>query len=66
LALAEVLRNVFGTRLVGAPEVVFGILLILFIIFMPNGIYGTLENWWKNRRGGPSSGSAKPATSDAD
>jgi branched-chain amino acid transport system permease protein len=53
LALTESLRNYFGTTLVGAPELVFGLLLILFIIFMPNGIYGTLESWWRRRTAAP-------------
>ncbi|HEX7927322.1 MAG TPA: branched-chain amino acid ABC transporter permease [bacterium] len=57
LALAESLRNFFGTKFVGAPEIVFGLLLILFIIFMPNGIYGALEARLK-KRGTPSAPAA--------
>jgi branched-chain amino acid transport system permease protein len=52
LALNESLRNAFGTKLVGASESIYGIMLILFIIFMPNGIYGGLAAWWKKRRQG--------------
>lgn len=59
LALSEALRNYFGTKLVGAPELVFGLLLILFIIFMPNGIYGAFENWLRRRR------TARPAPAEA-
>jgi branched-chain amino acid transport system permease protein len=65
LALSESLRNFFGTKLVGAPEAVFGLLLILFIIFMPNGIYGTIEHWWKKRRAASTVGPAQPAQSNA-
>jgi branched-chain amino acid transport system permease protein len=54
LALNESLRNAFGTKLVGASESIYGIMLILFIIFMPNGIYGGLAAWWKKRRQGSS------------
>jgi len=50
LTLDESLRNAFGTRLVGASESIYGILLILFVIYMPNGIYGRLESWWRKRR----------------
>ncbi len=64
LALTESLRNSFGTSLVGAPELVFGLLLILFIIFMPNGIYGALEHWLKRRRG-PRPGTPRALPSDA-
>jgi branched-chain amino acid transport system permease protein len=65
LALAESLRTFFGTKLVGAPEAVFGVLLILFIIFMPNGIYGAAEDWWKRRRAAPPVGPAAPAQPSA-
>jgi branched-chain amino acid transport system permease protein len=53
IALNESLRNAFGTRLVGASESIYGVLLILFIIFMPNGIYGGLQAWWRKRRVAP-------------
>ena len=59
IALNESLRNLFGTKLVGASESIYGLLLILFIIFMPNGIYGGIESWWKKRRRGP--GPSAPA-----
>jgi branched-chain amino acid transport system permease protein len=58
LALSELLRNFFGTKLVGGPEVIYGLLLILFIIFMPNGIWGRLEEWWRRRHEPPA---AQPA-----
>jgi branched-chain amino acid transport system permease protein len=50
LALNESLRNTFGTHFVGMSESIYGILLILFIIFMPSGIFGGLEAWWRRRR----------------
>lgn len=53
IALNESLRNAFGTRFVGASESIYGLMLILFIIFMPNGIYGGIAAWWKKRRGPP-------------
>jgi branched-chain amino acid transport system permease protein len=44
IALAEYLRVVFGLKLIGMAETLYGLLLILFIIFLPSGIYGSLRN----------------------
>src|SRR5262249_18687250 len=41
ILLAEVLRISFGTRAVGWDNLVYGILLVLFIVFLPNGILGS-------------------------
>jgi branched-chain amino acid transport system permease protein len=43
LALTEGLRVWFGTSFIGAANTIYGILLILFIIFMPRGILGLFE-----------------------
>jgi len=40
LTLGEGLRVLFGTNFVGAANTVYGILLVLFIVFMPRGIVG--------------------------
>jgi branched-chain amino acid transport system permease protein len=42
ILLAEVLRISFGTRAVGWDNLVYGILLVLFIVFLPKGILGSL------------------------
>ncbi len=42
ILLAEVLRISFGTAAVGWDNVVYGVLLVLFIIFLPKGILGSL------------------------
>ena len=42
ILLAEVLRISFGTRAVGWDNLVYGVLLVVFIIFLPKGILGTL------------------------
>jgi branched-chain amino acid transport system permease protein len=42
ILLAEVLRISFGTRAVGWDNLVYGILLVLFIVFLPKGIVGSL------------------------
>jgi branched-chain amino acid transport system permease protein len=42
ILLAEVLRISFGTRAVGYDNLVYGVLLVLFIIFLPRGIVGSV------------------------
>lgn len=42
ILLAEILRIGFGTKAVGWDNLVYGVLLILFIIFLPKGILGSL------------------------
>jgi branched-chain amino acid transport system permease protein len=43
ISLNEGLRVWFGTNFIGAANTIYGILLILCIIFMPRGILGALE-----------------------
>jgi len=43
ISLTEGLRVWFGTSFIGAANTIYGILLILFIIFMPRGILGLFE-----------------------
>jgi branched-chain amino acid transport system permease protein len=51
LALTEGLRVWFGTSFIGAANTIYGILLILFVIFMPRGIVGLIEGAaaWRTR-----------------
>jgi branched-chain amino acid transport system permease protein len=42
IVLAEVLRISFGVAAVGWDNLVYGVLLVLFIIFLPKGILGSL------------------------
>jgi branched-chain amino acid transport system permease protein len=44
ILLAEVLRISFGTRAVGWDNLVYGVLLVLFIIFLPRGIGGSVQS----------------------
>ena len=44
IALAEYLRVAFGVKLLGMAETIYGLVLILIIIFLPSGIYGSLRN----------------------
>jgi branched-chain amino acid transport system permease protein len=43
LALTEGLRVWFGTEFIGAANTIYGILLVLCIIFMPKGVVGALQ-----------------------
>jgi len=45
ISLNEGLRVAFATNFIGAANTIYGILLILCIIFMPRGILGVLENF---------------------
>lgn len=56
IMLAEILRIGFGTKAVGWDNLVYGVLLVVFIIFLPKGILGSIldrlktqpkENWKK-------------------
>src|SRR5919204_2063798 len=44
IALTEGLRVAFGTNFIGAANTIYGILLILFVIFMPRGIVGVVQS----------------------
>ncbi len=59
IALSEYLRVVFGLKFIGMAETIYGLLLILFIIFLPSGIYGSLRALLtRARSGSPAAGSA--------
>jgi len=50
ILLAETLRIVFGTRAVGWDNLVYGVLLVVFIIFLPKGILGSVLERLKPQR----------------
>jgi branched-chain amino acid transport system permease protein len=50
ISLNEGLRVAFGTNFIGAANTIYGILLVLFIIFMPRGIVGTIQETIKGHR----------------
>jgi len=56
IGLDESLRIGFGTQFIGAAPFVYGILLVLFMLFLPRGIAGLLE-----RRRRPPQSAATPA-----
>lgn len=43
IGLEEVLRVLFGTGLIGAAPLIYGLLLVLFVLFMPRGLMGLFE-----------------------
>jgi branched-chain amino acid transport system permease protein len=58
IALSEYLRVVFGVKLIGMAETIYGLLLVLFIIFLPSGIYGSARDLWRRPRRSPAPASA--------
>jgi len=47
LLLAEGLRYGFGNRFPALDTTIYGVMLVLFIIFMPKGILGAAEAGWR-------------------
>jgi branched-chain amino acid transport system permease protein len=50
IGLEEYFRVFYGTRFVGWSMVGYGIVLIVIIIFLPRGFYGTLEEFFRKKR----------------
>jgi branched-chain amino acid transport system permease protein len=62
ILLAEILRIGFGTKAVGWDNLVYGVLLVLFIIFLPKGILGSIIARWKTQpKKSVSSSQSQPA-----
>jgi branched-chain amino acid transport system permease protein len=51
LLLAELLRLALGHDVHGLDTTIYGVLLVLFIVFMPQGILGAAAQGWKRQRG---------------
>jgi branched-chain amino acid transport system permease protein len=49
ILLAEILRIGFGTKAVGWDNLVYGLLLVIFIIFLPKGILGSVLDRLKTK-----------------
>ena len=49
IALSEYLRVAFGLKYIGMAETIYGLLLIMFIIFLPAGIYGSARDALRRR-----------------
>jgi branched-chain amino acid transport system permease protein len=50
IVLAETLRIGFGTKAVGWDNLVYGVALVLFIIFLPKGILGSIAERLKPKK----------------
>ena len=61
LLLAEGLRLAVGHDIHGLDTTIYGLMLVLFIIFMPKGILGAAQDAWEKRRASGSSGRSIPS-----
>ena len=61
IALGEYLRILFGLRFIGMAETIYGFLLIVFIIFLPAGIYGSLQELVRRRAAAVAAPARTPA-----
>ena len=61
IALAEYLRILFGLKFIGMAETIYGFLLIVFIIFLPAGIYGSVSQLLRRRPGAMATPARTPA-----
>jgi branched-chain amino acid transport system permease protein len=50
IALAEYLRVAFGVKFLGMADTIYGLALILIIIFLPAGLWGSLRDALRRRR----------------
>ena len=46
------LKSLFGNSALALDQMIYGLLLVLFIIYMPKGILGTGTDWWRRWRKG--------------
>lgn len=60
--LEEYIRVNYGAKYIGLSQIAYGIALVSLIIFLPKGIYGTLEEKLKKRRARPKSRAAGSET----
>ena len=44
------LKSLLGSSALALDQMIYGLLLILFIIYMPRGILGTYMNWHQRRQ----------------
>ncbi|MCB2192858.1 MAG: branched-chain amino acid ABC transporter permease, partial [Deltaproteobacteria bacterium] len=51
VSLEEYFRISFDTGFLGVSEIIFGVVLLLMIIFLPKGIVGSVSEWLNKRFG---------------
>jgi branched-chain amino acid transport system permease protein len=61
LLLAEVLRQAFGHDVHGLDITIYGLMLVLFIIYMPRGVLGTVSDALSRRRSPAQPAARRPA-----
>jgi branched-chain amino acid transport system permease protein len=44
------LKSILGSSALALDQAIYGLLLVLFIIYMPKGILGTGIDWWRRLR----------------
>ncbi len=49
VVLEEYIRVAYGAKFIGISQIVYGVALVLLIIFLPKGIYGSLEEKFRRR-----------------
>jgi branched-chain amino acid transport system permease protein len=47
------LQSIFGQGALALDTMIYGLLLVLFIIYMPKGILGTILEWRGKRKDAP-------------
>jgi branched-chain amino acid transport system permease protein len=60
IALGETLRIGFGLKFIGMAETIYGLLLVIFIIFLPSGIYGSIREALRRRAARPPAAPGAP------
>ncbi len=50
VVLEEYIRVAYGVKFIGISQIVYGVALVSLIIFLPKGIYGSLEEKFGRRR----------------
>jgi branched-chain amino acid transport system permease protein len=50
VALEEYIRVSYGGTFVGFSQIIYGLALVLLIIFLPKGIYGTVQDLFKRKK----------------
>jgi branched-chain amino acid transport system permease protein len=61
LLLAESLRVLVGHEVHGLDGTIYGLMLVLFIIYMPKGVLGKILEVWERRRSGTPPGRLRAA-----
>jgi len=65
ILLSESLRVLIGVSMVGLDNTIYGLMLILFIIFLPKGILGGILDW-REKRIARNAAAARPSAAQAD